>query len=731
MTIKTKTLLWFLAPFVLIATIAITFYYYYSQNAVKQNVLDKLNLAADTMREHVRLFLQEKEGRTLDFSSDGFIRDCAEELTRREDRIQYHTNLLNTHLLINKKPLDPEIISVFVADVGGKIIGSSEFGLCGKNISGEVYFSETIKNGSYISDLHKSNGFKHNIMESARLLLSKNGQETIGVIVNRYSGIGLREITRGGKLEELKREKLLKGVDDTGELYIVNRDKRMITDSRFLNDVILKQVVDTDGVKGAFDNREGMIGIYDNYRGIRVIGVSKYMEKMDWVVLAEKDVSEAFAPITHLRNYVIVVGAISIVIIVIVASFLATGITMPIKILTEGTRRISSGDLNYKIEVKSRDEIGYLASSFNDMTSKLKESETKLRVYADSLEKMVEEKTMEILKISRAVEQSSSTVMITNAKGTIEYVNPKFTQLTDYSCEEAVGQNVNILKSGKTPPKDYKELWQTILAGNEWRGEFCNKKKNGEFYWEFASISPIKNAEGVITHFIAVKEDITERKKTEKQIKAALKEKEILIREIYHRTKNNMQVVCSLLKLQSQYTKDEQVLKIFKEIGMRIKSMSLVHAKLYQSKDLSSINLKSYIEDLMNDLSIAYQINCNKISLKLFADDILVTIDNAVPCGLIINEIITNSMKYAFPEDRKGEIRIDLCLTGNGEIELRIADNGIGMPKEFDFRNSNSLGLQLVNSLTEHQLEGEMEMYMDKGVEFQLKFKDIDQIKRV
>ena len=135
----------------------------------------------------------------------------------------------------------------------------------------------------------------------------------------------------------------------------------------------------------------------------------------------------------------------------------------------------------------------------------------------------------QLLKFARAVEQSPSSVLITDTKGNIEYVNPKFTQLTDYNADEVIGQNPRILKSGETSSEEYKRLWNTITSGGEWRGEFCNKKKNGELYWEHASISSIKNPEGVTTHFLAVKEDITDRKQTEKEFQ---KTKEAMKRQI-------------------------------------------------------------------------------------------------------------------------------------------------------------------------------------------------------
>jgi len=152
--------------------------------------------------------------------------------------------------------------------------------------------------------------------------------------------------------------------------------------------------------------------------------------------------------------------------------------------------------------------------SFVDITIR-KQAEREIIALNESLEERVLERTAEVAKLSHAIEYSSATVVITDTEGNIEYANPRFEQLTGYSIEEAIGKNPSILKSGETPHEVYEELWSTIMLGYEWKGEFCNRKKNGDLYWESASISPVKNAEGVITNFIAVKDDITERKQAE------------------------------------------------------------------------------------------------------------------------------------------------------------------------------------------------------------------------
>ncbi len=216
--------------------------------------------------------------------------------------------------------------------------------------------------------------------------------------------------------------------------------------------------------------------------------------------------------------------------------------------------------------------------------------------------------------------------------------------------------------------------------------------------------------------------DITDSKTAEDQIRKSLKEKEILLGEIYHRTKNNMQIISSLIILQSEKVKDKQLLKAFNDIQNRINSMSLVHTKLYQAKDLNYINLNDYLVDLIAQLFKAYHISHRTISLKTDIDDAFVTIDTAIPCGLVVNEIITNVLKYAFLDNNNGEIRIDLHTTDDDIIELKISDNGVGMPDGIDLRNLDSLGLQIIYKLVESQLSGEVVLNSYNGVEYILKF---------
>ena len=222
----------------------------------------------------------------------------------------------------------------------------------------------------------------------------------------------------------------------------------------------------------------------------------------------------------------------------------------------------------------------------------------------------------------------------------------------------------------------------------------------------------------------SLEKDITERKQAQEQIQASLEEKELLLKEIHHRVKNNLQIISSLLNLQSAYLKEPQSIEQFKESQFRVRAMALVHEKLYQSKNLARIDFGSYTRDLTTNLLRVYRNNSNTVSLDVIADDIALDIDTAIPMGLIINELITNSLKFAFPAGQRGKISIELRRDDGHQVTLLFRDNGMGLEKDLDFRNTESLGLQLVNALTK-QLDGTIELDTKGGTAFKITFAEI------
>lgn len=244
------------------------------------------------------------------------------------------------------------------------------------------------------------------------------------------------------------------------------------------------------------------------------------------------------------------------------------------------------------------------------------------------------------------------------------------------------------------------------------------------------------------THLIVVKKyqqataavligiDITERKQAENKIQASLQEKEVLLKEIHHRVKNNLQVISSLLKMQSRSLNDPKILEMFQESQSRIQSMALIHEKLYESEDLARINCAEYIHNLTSHLYRSYQVSPRNLQLDVKVDNISLSIDAALPCGLIINELVSNAIKYAFPDRRSGNIYIHLNMDEQKHYTLKVGDNGIGLPENIDWQNTRSLGLRLVRTLSQ-QLGATVELDRSDGTMFFLSFREPNYIKRI
>ncbi len=210
-----------------------------------------------------------------------------------------------------------------------------------------------------------------------------------------------------------------------------------------------------------------------------------------------------------------------------------------------------------------------------------------------------------------------------------------------------------------------------------------------------------------------------ERKQTEERLKSSLNDKDVLLKETHHRVKNNMQLIHSLLSLQTHYTKEKEAEKVLKESQNRVKSLGIIHEKLYNSPDPSNIDFSDYIKSLTSDLLKSYNLY-ERIKFIIEINSIKLNMQTTVLCGLIINEIVSNSLKYAFPDNRGGEILVSLNLLDNKYV-LIISDDGIGFPEELDFRNTESLGLQLVNNITT-QLDGEIELDRTEGTKYTISF---------
>jgi len=227
---------------------------------------------------------------------------------------------------------------------------------------------------------------------------------------------------------------------------------------------------------------------------------------------------------------------------------------------------------------------------------------------------------------------------------------------------------------------------------------------------------------GVLRRYIATIHDITEIRQAEETIRASLHEKDVLLREIHHRVKNNLQVVSSLFSLQAEKSNDQRVRQALQESRQRIRAMAMIHETLYSGKSLSAIELPVYLQNIVNHLREVFSGQAG-IRIVVDAADIHLNVDQAVACGLIINELLTNSLKYAFPEVSEGLVKVTVHLSDSGDLELVVSDNGVGLPPEMDVSRISSLGLQLVKGLVEHQLAGRWEVSVNEGTTFTIRWR--------
>ena len=243
----------------------------------------------------------------------------------------------------------------------------------------------------------------------------------------------------------------------------------------------------------------------------------------------------------------------------------------------------------------------------------------------------------------------------------------------------------------------------------------------GGSYVRLLSFVPILGGNGELRQILGIGYDITERRRAEEQVEEALKKEVILRREIQHRVKNSIQIISSLLFLQSQELSDPKTLEVLRECQSRARSIALVYGMLSQRSEIARIEFSPYAQQLIGALASAYEIRRSAISFDISAEKILLDIDTAVPCGLIITELVSNALKYAFPECRQGEIKVALERHGEGQLLLTVSDNGIGLPGGFDLEDQRSLGLRLVRDLA-LQMGGKVDYQSDRGVTFKVLF---------
>lgn len=326
--------------------------------------------------------------------------------------------------------------------------------------------------------------------------------------------------------------------------------------------------------------------------------------------------------------------------------------------------------------------------------------------------------------LEKLVETAPEGIAITDCQGRVLQVNSEFVRMFGYGVDEAVGKKIDDLEA---PPEYLEEAGAITKSAGEGKKivfETVRKRKDGTLFHVSIICAPIRIAEQQVAVY-AIFRDITERKRAEEMIRASLAEKEVLLKEVHHRVKNNLMTIIGLIKMQETKANNEMFNPLLQELEGRIRSMALVHESLHKSESLARIDLQNYIETLSANIRAQFGAE-RDIRFSVQAAGVDVNLDIAVPCGLILNELITNAYKHAFPKDkpRAGESNCEIAVSvkhESGGLTLTVADNGVGLPPGTDWENPGTLGLQLVKMLSQ-QLNGSIELDRTSGTTFHLRF---------
>ncbi len=398
-------------------------------------------------------------------------------------------------------------------------------------------------------------------------------------------------------------------------------------------------------------------------------------------------------------------GIAANVVALVAALFLGMSVSRhisgPILALKAAALKIGRGHLDTRVAIHSKDELGVLADTFNQMAKDL----------ADT--------TVSKSNLANVIDSMAGALIILSPEGEITSVNQAVRSLLGYEKEELIGQPFTLVCPGESGGSE------RIVASDS-RGIVANvekafRAKDGTIVPVSFSGAALRSENAPIQGYVCVAQDLTERKRIEEQIRKSLSEKEVLLHELHHRVKNNLQVISSLLDLQSSFIDDESALSAFRESQSRIRSMALIHEQLYHTTELDQIDFKTYLERLTAHLFDAFGVRQDMIALRLEVDDVDVNLDQAVACGLIVNELVTNALKYAFPDGATGEIRISYSKGKNDSRILSVSDDGRGIDKKLEPGQSQSLGMSLVETLTK-QLRGHLVFEHERGTECRIEF---------
>lgn len=554
-----KLFCWFLLLSVLPIIVVAILTYQYAQDTIKNELLKEQSFIAGGIKNHILTILDSGEYSSQFFASDEFVRMNLEKLNNNPDNAQAVKEF--NDYMVYKTNLNQGFYETFILNPSGIVVASSNENSIGRNEVNVDYFKYG-KEGPYVKDVYRYKNTGEFSMAFAAPILKKSEEKLLGVLVIRFNAAKLNEITVGKEINTKVDMGAFHRRGLTSEVYIVNKDGFMITESRFANNAILRQRVQSESVISVHSQGKEFVGVYKDYRGVNVIGAALYLKKMDWVLVVETNESEAYATIYTFKTRVITMVGICIVGVIFVSLFVSRGIINPILMLVKGMKKVAGGDLDFRVKTRLKDELGELTGSFNQMTCDIKDSREKLLRLKGALEERKE--------YLESVLRFANELMFTlDAQGNFTFVNPKITDW-GYDEEDLISTPLTSIFVDNKLKSDDRIIHSDFPRRFE--VEILDKQKNIRNV--LLSTSPIKNKESELISILGIASDITELRKLEQKLVQSDRLASIgqLIAGIAHEINNPIGVI---------YLYSTESLRIFERITSAFKNISSISISEY------------------------------------------------------------------------------------------------------------------------------------------------------